>query len=140
MAATLIRVSSRALGSRKTVRVYIYDTVEELREAGQRFSPDEDVSDAYGLHQSYRRERYDDGTWSVKSNPYIVRLWRDLLGSNHTTHEMVHAAQAIYGDTLNGDEPVTEIMNGGNEPFAYLVSDLVMRLVNRLYALGFYDN
>lgn len=139
MAATLIRVSSRALGQRQFIRVYIYDTIEELRAAGERFSPGENYSDAYGLHQSYRRERYEDGTWSIKSNPYIIRLWRELIGSNHVTHEVVHAAQAIYGDTLNGDEQVTEIMHGGNEPFAYLVSDLCSRLVNRMYALGFYE-
>lgn len=136
----LIRVSSRALGRRSTVRVYVYDTVEGLRAAATRFSPETDFSQAAGTAQSYQRIRIDsDGTEATLKSPYIVRLWRERLAAAVVTHELVHIAQQIYGDTLAEGVLAEDVMHAGNEPFAYLVSDLVDGLVDRLYDLGYYD-
>lgn len=139
LSARLIRVSSRALGKRKAVRVYIYDTVEELREAASRFAPGVDFSEAAGTAQSYQRIRIEaNGTETTIAAPYIIRLWRERLAAAVVTHELVHIAQQIYGDTLAADTLADEVMHASNEPFAYLVSDLVDRLVDRLYDLGYY--
>lgn len=138
MSARLIRVSTRATGKRETVRVWIYDTVEELRESGNRFSPDTDFEDTVGLCQTYERIRLVDGEWETIRHPLVVRFIRDRLGSEITTHEMNHAAVELYGRTLPPDTLAAEVLHNANEVLAHLQSDLTARLVNRLYALGYY--
>ncbi|MET0716397.1 MAG: hypothetical protein ABWY57_15940 [Mycetocola sp.] len=141
MPARLIRVSSRALGPRNTVRVWIYDTVEELRAAAVRHSPDEDFSEAGGCYQHRDVWRIEaDGSEKLIESSDIVRLWRERLGSDVTTHEMNHAAVSIYGRSLPDDTLASEVLHGANEELAYLASDLTMHLVDALYANGYYDH
>lgn len=139
MTATLIRVSTRRTGSRETVRVWVYDTLEELRAAAQRFAPDDDFTDTLGVCQTYRTERLTDGEWHKVREPLIVRLWRERLGTRIVTHEMSHAACELYGRTLPDDALAAEHLDNANEILAHLHSDLTVALVDRLYALGFYD-
>lgn len=138
MPATLIRVSTRQTGTREIVRVWVYDTVEELREAAQRFNPGADFTNTLGVCQTYRVERITDGEWHTVREPIIVRLWRERLGSSIVTHEMSHAACELYGRTLPEDALARDHLDNANEILAHLHSDLTYRLVDRLYALGYY--
>jgi hypothetical protein len=138
MGACLIRISSRATGERRYVRVYIYDTVEEMRAAGTRFNGT-DLTMAGGVTQAYERHTCDEaGVWTIKQHLIIIRLHRGMLGSAVVSHEINHAATAIYGSTLDPDVKAVDVLHNANETLAYLQSDLTEHLVNRLYELGFY--
>ncbi len=140
MSARLIEVSSRATGERRRVRVYVYDTVDELRSAGERFNG-EYCADAIGMCQLMESGLVDrDGRRShARSTTVIVRLCRGHLGTSVVVHEMNHAAVAIYGSNLRGNELAIDLLNHHNETLAHLQSDLTRSLVDRLYALGYYD-
>lgn len=130
MGHRVVRVSSRALGQRRWVRVVIYDTLAELQAAGQAYNG-EDLSGAAGLTQSW-------GDAEGRSLGIIVRLARGRLGTQVVSHEIHHAATAIYGSTVGDRISRQAHLNHYNEPFAHLYSDLLSRLVDRLYELGYY--
>lgn len=127
----LIRVSSRALGHRSRVRVYVYDTLEELRAAATRFNGG-DHTNAAGVTQLYSNA---DDTDCLP----VIRLARTHLGSTVVSHEMHHAAAALYGVTTRRSSRARTHLTHYNEPFAYLFSDLFASLVDRLYRHGYYD-
>jgi len=128
--ARRIRVQSSALGTPQTVTVWVYDTVEQMRAAGKRYNGN-DNPDAYGLTQAcYSGER----DWVE----VIVRLARGHLGTEVISHEMHHAATAIYGTTVPKHISAWSHFTHHNEPYAHLYSQLLRRLVDRLYALGYY--
>lgn len=123
----LIRISSRALGNPVHVRVYIYDDLDHLRRDAAAFSGN-DQGDAVGVTQAW---------WDNNDRPHkvLIRLWRERLGTAVITHEIHHASTALYGTHIGDQDPQ---LDNANEPFAYLHSDLCHRLVDRLYALGYY--
>lgn len=123
-----IVVSSRALGFRLKVPFYIYDDIEELRTAARRFSGGE-MDDCLGICQAY----VDDDGYVVG---VLVRLWRECLGTQVVSHEVHHATTALYGSAARDGDPH---LNHANEPFAHLFSDILGKLVDRLYALGYYS-
>jgi len=112
------------------VTVKVYDTADEMRAAGKRyngtFSPD-----ALGLTQVEVDE-------TGRATAVTVRLVRGHLGTQVVVHEMHHASSTLYGATVADTVSSHEHLNHYNEPFAHLCSDLTVRLVDRLYALGYY--
>lgn len=127
----LITISSRALGERVHVSVYVYDTLAEMRRAGERYNGNE-LSDALAVTQA---RTDDDG----RAGSVLVRLARGYLGTQVVVHEIHHAATALYGASVDDKIERGEHLNHYNEPFAHLQSDLTARLVDRLYQLGYYD-
>lgn len=127
----LIRVSSQALGHRSRVRVYVYDTLDDLRAAATRFNG-ADHSNAAGTTQLYSNA---DDTACLP----VVRLARTHLGSTVVSHEMHHAAAALYGCTTRRGARARAHLTHYNEPFAHLFSDLFASLVAALYRHGYYD-
>lgn len=126
-----LRVASRALGERETVYVHVYDTISDMRAAGMAFNGN-DQTDALGITQAWTDD--NDRTTAV-----VVRLARGHLGTTVTSHEMHHAATALYGAHV-ADRPSRRAhLNHWNEPFAHLYSDLYGRLIEHLYSLGYYD-
>ena len=139
MSGRLIRVSSEATGQRQYVRVYVYDTVEELRAAGTRFNGN-DFTDTLGMCQCINRLYVDrDGRTTKHAHTVIVRFCRPHLTTEIVVHEMNHAAVAIYGASLQGNELAIDLLDHANETLALLQSNLTARLVDRLHALGYYD-
>lgn len=134
----LIRVSTRRTGERVTVRVYVYEQLEELRAAATRFSPAEDnFDDCMGVCQTATWS--DDAGVVVDRTAILVRLWRGALGTSIVTHEMSHAACEVYARSLPDlDAPVGEHLHNANEVLAHLHSDLNRALIARLYAYGYY--
>ncbi|UVF60408.1 hypothetical protein SEA_MEYRAN_56 [Gordonia phage Meyran] len=140
MSARLIRVSSRATGERREVRVWVYDTLAEMRAAGTRFNG-HDFSNAGGITQQYSRVRTDtDGRRIAHASTIIVRICRQRLGTTVVVHEMNHAAVSIYGSSLRGNELAIDVLDNANETLAYLQSDLTGALVRRLHDLGYYES
>lgn len=130
MSARSITVSSRALGPRLKVRVIVYDTQAEMIRAGERYNGN-DLTGSLGVTQAY----VDD---TGRTGGVIVRLWRDQLGTVVVSHEMHHATTALYAATLPDRIRTRGVLHHHNEPFAYFYSDMLGRLVQRLYALGYY--
>lgn len=135
-----IRVQSSALGYPTTVDVRIYDTLDAMRAAATRYSPGEDFSHAAGVTHCTTIERVDSQGNTLDSNAHpIIRLARDHLGTEVITHEMTHAASAIYGNHIHPETLAVDVLHNANEDFAYLVGELARRLVDRLYTLGYYQ-
>lgn len=128
----LIRVSSRALGDRVWVRVYVYDSLEEMRAAATAFNGTENDT-AVGVTQAY----FDEHDTSCLP---IVRLARPRLGTTVVSHEMHHASAALYGVTVGKSARARPHLTHHNEPFAHLFSDLFGSLVKALYRHGYYDS
>jgi len=131
MASRRIRLSSRALGDLRRCIVHVYDTADEMCAAGTRFNGN-DLTGSAGITQSYLGE--NDRTITP-----IVRLARGRLGIRVISHEMHHAATAIYGSTVPDDALASDVLTHHDEPFAYLYSDLLAHLVVSLYRFGYYE-
>lgn len=131
MTSWTIRVGSTALGERQYVTVHIYDTLDQMQRAGQRYNGSDTVGVA-GLCQAL----IDNHGRAVDVR---VRLARGHLGTRIVSHEMHHAATALYGAAVGDRISRTAHLNHHNEPFAHLYSDLLHRLVDQLYKLGYYD-
>lgn len=126
-----LRVTSTALGERESVYVHIYDTLDEMRAAGEAFNGN-DQTGARGITQAWTDS--NDRAVAV-----VVRLTRGHLGTTVTSHEIHHAATALYGAHV-ADRPSRRAhLNHYNEPMAYLFSDLYGRLIEQLHRLGYYD-
>ncbi len=125
-----ITVSSRALGDQVKVTCYVYDTVDEMRRAATAYNGN-DMDDALGVTQA--RTDQDGRTAGI-----LIRLVRGHLSTQIVVHEMHHAATALYGASLPDSVKRLDHFTHCNEAFAHLQSDLTCRLVDRLYALGYY--
>lgn len=112
--------------------VWVYPTREAMIAAASRYNGSEHPPDTGGITQAttYTDERV---------HSVLIRLYEGNLGTEVVCHEMHHAVTAIYGASIEGEQiNPREHLNHWNEPFAYLYSDLLSRLVRRLYALGYY--
>jgi len=127
--ARLIRISSRALGNRQVVRVWIYDTLDEMRAACTRFNGS-DMSDAVGATQA----RVNNDYTAVRP---IVRLARDWLGSQVVSHELHHAVTAIWGAHVRAADSDPDLHHH-NEPFAHLYSDMFSALAKAMFRHGYW--
>lgn len=129
------QISTRNSGRLRTVKVSVYETLEELREAGVRHSKrigsnETGFDAAYGLAQSVDMVHvYESGR--VKRLPFAghIRLWAGALRTGIITHECTHMAVAIYKQDVAKTIPDMD----REERLCYLVGDLSARLVNRLY-------
>lgn len=126
-----VTVASGALGEREEVHVHIYETLSDMRSAAHAFNGS-DVSEALGVTQIYSDE-------NDRAAFVVVRIVRDHLGTEIVSHEMHHAATALYGAHVGDRISRRAHLNHHNEPFAHLFSDLLSCLVRRLYRLGYYD-
>lgn len=128
MPARRIRVYSDS----HEVTVWIYPTREAMLTAATRYTGEVFPANLGGCCQQTHDE--NGLTYTI-----LVRLSADNLALDVVCHEMHHAATALYGSTLPEDTTAREVLTHANEPFAYLYSNLLSRLVRRLYALGYYD-
>ena len=124
-----ITIESEALGVPRAMIVTVYDTLRGLRCAATKFNHVGGHSTTFGVTQLWS---YDDEPTNVVP---VVRLCRDYLGSRIVSHEVHHAATAIYGAFIGTSDPR---LTHYNEPFAYLYSDLFAKLVDTLYEMGAY--
>jgi hypothetical protein len=131
MSKRLIRLTSRALGEPVGVRVYVYDDLAHMRRDAMAFSGDASNENAAAVTHAWVDSEGRAGL-------ITMRLWRKALGTEVIAHEMHHVSTALYGATLPDKVDRAEVLNHHNEPFAYLHGELVRRLVDRLYALGYY--
>lgn len=135
------QVSTRWTGTKRVVKVRVYDDVESLRRDADRWSKqrggDRDNENVHGLCHKFERTRvWEDG--SEESDPYVayIRLYKDGCRTGLVSHECTHAAVWIYqlGNDMKMDPMVDDIDK--EEELCYLVGDLTSKVVNKLYEHG----
>lgn len=126
-----IRVSSRALGEREYLKVWVYESLDDMRADAAAFNGNPH-SQGLGVTQCWADQ-------SGRATSVLIRLWRGALSAEILSHEVHHAATAIYGAHQADRISRVDHLNHFNEPFAYLFSDLLGRLHGRLDALGYYE-
>lgn len=136
MPAQRFTVSSTATGTRRSVVVWVYDTQEEMVAAATAYSPGSADMNTAGTCHSFGG--------IVPPPPHerfrcIVRLCRPYLDLETFSHEMVHAACAIYAhDKVGQYSRAVAHIHAGNETLAYLAGELIERTNSNLHRLGYY--
>lgn len=126
----------------RSVRVVVYETVKGLRSAATRYE---------NRTRSTRRKKqrlYVDtlgvchrfellGKTGESLAPCgIVRLAEPHLGVGMVSHELAHAALWIH--ELRDDVP-RPLVCDNDEPFVWVLGELVRQTINALYARGVYE-
>jgi hypothetical protein len=115
-----------------TVKFYIYDDVQKLREDAQRFDGQNDgvkvkgVCHGIGYHIGEAPRRLA-----------VIRLCTEYLTHDIVAHEVSHAAAHIYGTLLGDHARAINHMTGGNEVHAHLLGELHGKTVRELFLRGF---
>lgn len=138
------RVSTRHSGSRRFVRVSVYSDVDSMRAAALRHSrregwiKDDEYSGAHGVTHIHDVRFYGPGGEETRSPVAAhIRVYDGALGTGVVTHEIAHAALAIFNQDCLEDGAVHEGMER-EEILCYLIGDLSSRIVNKIYEFGFY--
>jgi hypothetical protein len=126
--------------------VRVYDDAAALRIAAERYCAQWGTADpgefreAHGVTHTVQVCYFDDAgeIERVGEAAALIRLHREAVGTSVVTHEVAHAASAIYRQDCQPDRgPVHDCMDN-EEVFCYLVGDLTRRVVDRLYHYGYY--
>lgn len=140
------KVSTRHSGIRRFVTVTVYDEIDDLRREADRYTVwtgtyrEGQFEEALGVTQSFESIVFgDDGEPLRRGAAGVhIRLWRQRLGTSIVTHEVCHAAAAIYAQDCLKLHGSVHSHTGAEEIFCYLVGDLSARIVDRLYFYGYY--
>lgn len=141
------RVTTRFSGRRRAVTVKVYDDLDAMRAAADAYatrngtSPPGNFGDAHGITHAFQTMTIgpDGEVQSTAEAAALIRFWRQRLGTGVVTHEVAHAASAIYEqDWLPDHGPIHETMDN-EEVYCYLIGDLASRIVKRLYHYGMYQ-
>lgn len=125
----------------RAVRVVVYDNVKSLRSAATRYDnrTRSRRRKQRGLHPHTLGicHRFEDRDKHGVTKPLcaIVRLAEPNLGVGIISHELAHAT--VWIRELNaGEAPLTA---DNDEPFAWLLGDLVRQTVNAMNERGVFD-
>lgn len=126
------QVSTQHLSVPCRVYVYVYDTVEEMREAALRYNDEfRDLSETYGI--CHRRTAVDAETHEDVRHEAIMRLAAPHCTTGIVSHELTHAAAYFYSQEYKLNKR-TKIED--EEKLCYLVGDLMHKVINKLYKYG----
>lgn len=129
------QISTRCSGRLRIIQVCVYDTVEEMRKAGERHSKSIGsgsigLDKCWGLCQSFDKELiYSDGRVERSPQAGFIRLVKEALKMGIITHEATHMAWGIYRDDVQKTIPDME----REEKLCYLVGDIASQITKRLY-------
>lgn len=146
LANCTFRVTTRHSGRRRAVTVKVYDDLDAMRAAADAYaarngtSPPGNFGDAHGITHAFQAMTIGAGgeITDRSESAALIRLWRRRLGTGVVTHEVAHAAAAIYEqDWLPEHGPVHDSL-ANEEVLCYLVGDLASRIVKRLYHYDMY--
>ncbi|TFD27500.1 hypothetical protein [Cryobacterium cryoconiti] len=134
MSAERFTISSRATGIRRTVVVFIYDTVEELKAAAFTFNGFVCDDNAAAVTQGWG---YHHGRPELLPVSAVVRMHHGMIDAEVVAHELAHAAMGIYmADRVCWHSRARAHFSLANEPFAYLLGQLVSMATYHLHRLG----
>jgi hypothetical protein len=135
------QISTRWTGTKRVVKVKVYDDLVRLRRDADRWDDRRGISgtnaNAYGVCHRFERALIHEGG-AEESTPYCayIRLLKDACRTGVITHECTHAALWIYqlGNDMKMDPMVEDIEK--EEELCYLVGDLSSKVVSKLYEHG----
>lgn len=129
-------------GPKRYIRVYVYDTVDELRKAAGRFSFNPSSSDpnrAIGMFSPPPTKEFYNGKQWIKTNyPHwggMMRLCKEYLCYEVVTHECFHAACSIYRMDIKTQINLSHGTFEREEQLAYIAGDLCAQLVTKLQTI-----
>ena len=141
MASTKFQISTRWTGRKRTIQVYVYDNVKELRAAAHEY--DEYLGNEYtsldqvhGITSPHQSEKLIGGVWHKTDKAGLIRLYKDGLRTGIISHEATHMACSIYEDDWLEKKGLPWGDETNNEVLAYLVGDITSKIVNKLYQKG----
>ena len=119
--------------------VYIYDRIEDMRNAANKFTPDQKHDDdVLAIVQPYTRIIINpDGTEKIKDNIGIIRFAKDKLYTHIVAHELVHAAMHHY--RLTQSDRMANFGDGNGEPeedFGMIYAKYFSKMSRQLYKHG----
>lgn len=126
--------------------VKVYDSLADMRAAADAYaqragtSPPGNFDDAHGVTHAFQSMTIGpDGEVTAQSEAAaLIRLWRQRLGTGVVTHEVAHAAAAIYEQDRLPERGSIHDSLVNEEVLCYLIGDLASRIVKRLYHYGMY--
>ncbi len=129
------QISTRETGRYRSIQVHVYDNVDDLRAAGERYRAKYGmggkgtVSKAHGLTFTHERE-YVYPSGAVRKHPDAghIMLYLDGLRVGIISHEATHMAWSIYQQDVQKTIPDME----REEKLCYLVGDITRQIVNKL--------
>lgn len=140
MTVQYFTVSTKELGYKQTVRVHIYDDLDQLRRTARKFALGaETFHEAAGCVQSVVRFSNVGQKNEKRVEIYHMRLHTEHLGTSVIVHEVNHAVMAMLTNAVGDDMSLGEVLEDFHEPVAYAHSDLTRGIVDKLYDLGHYN-
>lgn len=133
------QISTRETGRYRSIQVHVYDSVERMRTAGERYRTKYGmggkgtVSQAHGLTFTHVREYfYPSGATRRHPDAGHILLYEDGLKIGIISHEATHMAWSIYQQDVQRTIPDME----REEKLCYLVGDITRQIVNKLLRTG----
>jgi len=130
-------VTPHKIKQRRTVKVYIYDTVADLRRAANKYDLKTKLhgadyhNDTLGV--THRFERINVDTDESHPNVAIIRLAATHLTTRIISHEAAHASVWIYQLDVSEQPPSPDVSIDDEEHFCHLVSDITSAIVDQIY-------
>lgn len=132
-----IKFKLRGYNEAEYFLVYIYDRLEDMRNAASKFSNEEFV-DTMAVVQPYSRVIINpDGTEKMKDNIGIIRFTKDKLHTHIVAHELVHAAMHHF--RLTQKDRMANFGDGNGEKeedFGMIYAKYFSKMSRQLYKFG----
>jgi hypothetical protein len=138
-APTRFQLSTNRTGTHRVVRVELFDTLEQLREAAvaRGYARADEQHPPMALMIPWQRP---EGGWEDREpRAHLATLWfaRDTVTVVEIAHEATHAAAHLYSvDCYRNHARAAAHLHGWNEPLAYLTADIVGHVCRRLIDEG----
>lgn len=123
------QVSTQHLSDKRVVKVFIYDSLEDMRRASKDWNGEEH-NDAYAITNKYTI--YKDSGMGVAGVPKVViRLVKDYCRPEIVAHEIAHATIYLF---LSDRYRLDDIDNiEYEEKFCYIYGDLFCKINRKLH-------
>lgn len=128
-------VSVHTAKQRRSVKVYIYHSVPELRAGADRYDQQNQMGycdNSHILGVTHHFERINVETDESHPNVAIIRLAKQHLTMRVISHEAAHAATWIYRLDVSQEPPEPDKIDD-EEVFCHLVSDIAAEIVSQIY-------
>lgn len=130
-------VTPHKIKQKRTVKVFIYENVADMREAAERYDRKTGIAENQDGHAdtlgvTHRFEWIDVDSNESKPQCAIIRLVKDHLTMRIISHEAAHAAVWIFQIDVNESPPNVENIDE-EEHFCHLVSDIASDIVHEVY-------
>lgn len=127
-------ITTHHTGTPRDIDIYLYDRTRDLRAAATKWARTTarhaapEFSDTLAICHGFQYIKINpDGTEEEHPRAAIIRYSLEHLTTEVIAHELVHAAQHLYGlDCIPAGDQAADHFDAANETFAHLYSDLLV--------------